>query len=673
MSSVTFSPSVGGDGSTVTDDSNATTGLDGGGHRTRFVPALAQVVAVAAHTVTKAGEASASALAAAGSASTAEDQVGLTTAAGAAQVALAAAHVATASSQATASATSASQAATSASQASASATTATTAANTAVAVVTGGTASLIASPGKIPIADAAGRLNVTWFSGMPGSAFINDIGTAGAAGFGVGICPQVPAGFTPLAGCTDPAHANYGNYQFSDGSIMCWIPAFRFRLGNAADPGFATYGANTIRIVRASLHPDEATANAEGYYLHRAFVNGGVAQPGFFRDKYDCSANGSVASSIQGVQPMVSGPVAGQVGFSAVGATNAYFGAITAARTRGSKFHPETVFQADALCRLSEAHAQAATSTAWCAWYDPSGVRNFPKGNDNNALKSEADVLQSGAGAVTFTSAGNATVPAFALAGSGSQLAKTTHNGQPCGVTDVAGNIYKINPGMTCVASTVAITGATQANPVQITATAHGRSTGDVVQITGVVGMTQINDRLFTATVIDANTLTLNGVDGSAFSPYTSGGTLTYAQFYTLKESVDIASVTTGATLATDHWGAPGVAAQFDALPTSFATAYPNNGLAQRYGNGSNAVFSLATAADRTRTMTGMPAAGGVSAAGSNAFGADMYYQYARDQLCVISRGSWGAGGNAGSRFRALHNARASADYAVGFAASCYL
>ena len=121
MSSVTFSPSVGGDGSTLTDDSNVTTGLDGGGHRTRFVPALAQVVAVAANTVTKAGEASASAGAAASSASSAAAQAGLTTAAGAAQVALAAAHVATASSQATASATSASQAATSASQAAASA------------------------------------------------------------------------------------------------------------------------------------------------------------------------------------------------------------------------------------------------------------------------------------------------------------------------------------------------------------------------------------------------------------------------------------------------------------------------------------------------------------------------------------------------------------------------
>lgn len=51
MASVTFSPSVGGDGSTVTDDANATTGLANGGHRTRFVPALAQVVAVAEYVV----------------------------------------------------------------------------------------------------------------------------------------------------------------------------------------------------------------------------------------------------------------------------------------------------------------------------------------------------------------------------------------------------------------------------------------------------------------------------------------------------------------------------------------------------------------------------------------------------------------------------------------------
>ncbi len=46
MASVTFPAAVGGDGSTVTDDTNPTTGLGAGGHRVRFVPALAQLVAV---------------------------------------------------------------------------------------------------------------------------------------------------------------------------------------------------------------------------------------------------------------------------------------------------------------------------------------------------------------------------------------------------------------------------------------------------------------------------------------------------------------------------------------------------------------------------------------------------------------------------------------------------
>ena len=51
MASVTFTPDVGGNGLTVTDDANPTTGLANGGHRARFVPALAQVVAVAEHVV----------------------------------------------------------------------------------------------------------------------------------------------------------------------------------------------------------------------------------------------------------------------------------------------------------------------------------------------------------------------------------------------------------------------------------------------------------------------------------------------------------------------------------------------------------------------------------------------------------------------------------------------
>lgn len=75
MSAVYFDPAVGGDGSTVTDDANATTGLANGGHRLRFVPSLAQLVAVASYTVTytlaRKNEAAASAALAAASATTA--------------------------------------------------------------------------------------------------------------------------------------------------------------------------------------------------------------------------------------------------------------------------------------------------------------------------------------------------------------------------------------------------------------------------------------------------------------------------------------------------------------------------------------------------------------------------------------------------------------------------
>jgi hypothetical protein len=71
MSSVTFNTGVGGDGSTVTDDNNATTGLREGGWKTRFVPCFTQQVAVANYIVTKAGEASTSATAASTSATAA--------------------------------------------------------------------------------------------------------------------------------------------------------------------------------------------------------------------------------------------------------------------------------------------------------------------------------------------------------------------------------------------------------------------------------------------------------------------------------------------------------------------------------------------------------------------------------------------------------------------------
>lgn len=71
------------------------------------------------------------------------------------------------------------------------------------------------------------------------------------------------------------------------------------------------------------------------------------------------------------------------------------------------------------------------------------------------------------------------------------------------------------------------ITGATKANPVVINSTNHGFVTGDIVYINNVGGMTQINNKIFTVTRVDANSYKLN-VNGNNYNNYSnSTGTAT--------------------------------------------------------------------------------------------------------------------------------------------------
>lgn len=64
-------------------------------------------------------------------------------------------------------------------------------------------------------------------------------------------------------------------------------------------------------------------------------------------------------------------------------------------------------------------------------------------------------------------------------------------------------------------------------NPCQITSILHGLTTGAVITITNVGGMTQLNGNSYTITVINTNTFSLDGVDNTAYGAYTSGGTWT--------------------------------------------------------------------------------------------------------------------------------------------------
>ncbi len=73
--------------------------------------------------------------------------------------------------------------------------------------------------------------------------------------------------------------------------------------------------------------------------------------------------------------------------------------------------------------------------------------------------------------------------------------------------------------------ATKAITGITQGALPVVTSVAHGYATGDHVLITGVRGMTRLNDRTFQITVTGVDTYTLAGVDTTSYGAYTGGGT----------------------------------------------------------------------------------------------------------------------------------------------------
>jgi hypothetical protein len=239
-----------------------------------------------------------------------------------------------------------------------------------------------------------------------------------------------------LSGHTDTLSANYGNYQYSDGSIMVWIPAFYYKWGSGSN-GLAV---NAVDIKPFSHFADVATANASGYALHRAFYDGTI-QYGFFVDKYLCSNNGGIASSIRlGIPLDTDGSQSGVGAIAGVGGTNNYGMVQQAMKSRGANFHSASIFMHKALAMLSYAHAQASSNTTYCAWYN--ATNNFPKGC-NNALGDAND------GSLTFTTAGHGTYPNKPRTGSANTLAKVTHNGQGSGVADLNGSMWEVAYGLT--------------------------------------------------------------------------------------------------------------------------------------------------------------------------------------------------------------------------------
>lgn len=72
------------------------------------------------------------------------------------------------------------------------------------------------------------------------------------------------------------------------------------------------------------------------------------------------------------------------------------------------------------------------------------------------------------------------------------------------------------------IGATVNISGISQANPGVVTTAAHGYSTGNQVYLTGITGMTALNNKIFTIIVLSPTTFSI-GIDTSSLAAYTGG------------------------------------------------------------------------------------------------------------------------------------------------------
>lgn len=249
------------------------------------------------------------------------------------------------------------------------------------------------------------------------------LGVAGGIGFGVATAPYkdyTSAGMVPLEGHTMPLSPNYGNYlHMASGSIMVYVPKHYYKIDG-----------NTFYFSDTAL---------DGYVLDRSFINAGVEKNGIFVMKYGASNNNGVYASIALRAPISTATTNNPQSALLNTPSNTLGGCYKAVKSMDAKAFLTPLYVYAMLARLAYAHGKAATTTTACAFITVNP--RLPKGNNNNALKDVNDVT------LTFTSAGNATYPACALTGSGSNFAKTTHNGQASGIADLNGNLWEVASG----------------------------------------------------------------------------------------------------------------------------------------------------------------------------------------------------------------------------------
>lgn len=148
---------------------------------------------------------------------------------------------------------------------------------------------------------------------------------------------------------------------------------------------------------------------------------------------------------------------------------------------------------------------------------------------------------------------------------------------------------------------------------------------------------------------------------------------LTYldGNYHILKTDARMADLTPGTTLATDAWGAAGVAANYDVLGPTHGSLGTGPGTNRAIGSANAALSNATSGLDWAGACAGIPLADGVG--GTNLFGNDRLYDNNPTHLCPVAGGYWNGGVYAGVWALNCHSTRTLANHNVGFRAALYL
>ena len=319
---------------------------------------------------------------------------------------------------------------------------------------------------------------------------IGDIGAPDSPTFGIGIPSDEEAeafisGMTKHPDFYDETKAGYGSWVLPSKNIgdvwttevsgtLKYIPKFYWHPLFKGDGGSGTllsdeeiealvpyvevtkeqmiavrdkYPYSGIVFASSSAFANEQEANAQGFILPAAFIDGGKEKNGFFiaptltTFSKDSSGNDGWVSfgetypnSLNNLWRLTSVADQNRLSLPATLSRNV-FDAISFPRWYSNNLCCESIYTVAAIALISLCVAQYATSTDDSAWYDSAGVMNFPKGINNTNRDSDDESVT--VAASMSTTAGSI----FPTTQEG--YCKTTHNGRINGITHVNGWLWR--------------------------------------------------------------------------------------------------------------------------------------------------------------------------------------------------------------------------------------